>query len=76
VTDGLVNDGMCAHDFALKALEYRNNFDTVRYRAIKVSGCAHAFNFLRNYAAKRLHHKTPKSKRVKFGGLSCSSATE
>jgi len=29
VNDWLVNDGICAHSFALKALEYRNNFDTV-----------------------------------------------
>jgi len=33
----VVNDGNCAHDFALKALEYRNTFDTVGYG--KVCGC-------------------------------------
>ena len=29
VNDRLVNDGICAYNFALNALEYRNNFDTV-----------------------------------------------
>ena len=35
----------CAPDFAVKALEYRNDFDTVGYR--KVCSCAPCFNFLR-----------------------------
>jgi len=40
----LVNDGICACDFALKALEYRNNFDIVGLG--KVCSCAPTFNFL------------------------------
>ena len=36
---------VCAPDFAKKALEYRNDFDTVGYE--KVCSCAPVFNFLR-----------------------------
>jgi len=41
----LVNVRVCAHDFAMKALEYRNDFDVVGYG--KVCSCAPEFNFLR-----------------------------
>jgi len=29
VNNGIVNDRICAHNFALKALEYINNIDTI-----------------------------------------------
>ena len=35
----------CAPDFAMKALEYRNDFDIIGLS--KVCNCAHVFNFLR-----------------------------
>ena len=41
----LLNVRVCAPDFALKALEYRNDFDAVGYG--KVCSCAPALNFLR-----------------------------
>ena len=40
-----VNVRVCAHDFAKKALEYRNDFDAVGKG--KVCNCALVFNFLR-----------------------------
>ena len=45
----LLNVRVCAHDFAMKALEYRNDFDAVWYR--KVCCCALVFNFLPRDAA-------------------------
>ena len=41
----LLNVRDCAPDFAMKALEYRNDFDVVGYG--KVCSCAPVFNFLR-----------------------------
>jgi len=41
----LLNVRDCAPDFAMKALEYRNDFDTVGYG--NVCSCAPVFNFLR-----------------------------
>ena len=41
----LLNVKDCAPDLAMKALEYRNDFDTVGYE--KVCSCAPVFNFLR-----------------------------
>ena len=41
----LLNVRDCAPDLAMKALEYRNDFDTVGYG--KVCSCAPVFNFLR-----------------------------
>jgi len=35
----------CAPDFAMKAWEYRNDFDTIGYG--KVCGCVPVFNYLR-----------------------------
>jgi len=40
----LLNNRVFAHDFALKALEYRNDFDT--FGSGKVCSCAPIFNFL------------------------------
>jgi len=42
----LLNVRVCVPDFAVKALEYRNDFDTVGYG--KVCSCAPMFNFLRS----------------------------
>jgi len=41
----LLNVRDCVPDFAMKALEYRNDFDTVGWG--KVCSCAPVFNFLR-----------------------------
>jgi len=41
----LVNNRICAYNFTLKALDYRNNFVTVGYG--KVCSLATALNFLR-----------------------------
>ena len=40
-----LNVRVCAHDFAMKALEHRNNFDAVGYG--NVFSCALVFNFPR-----------------------------
>jgi len=41
----LLNVRVCASDFAMKALEYRNDFDAIGYG--KVCSCAPMFHFLR-----------------------------
>jgi len=41
----LVNSRVCVHDFAMKALEDRKDFDAVGQG--KVCSCAHVLNFLR-----------------------------
>jgi len=41
----LLNITDCAPDFAMKALEYRNDFDAVGWG--KVCSCAHVFYFVR-----------------------------
>jgi len=43
VSIAFLNNRDCAHDFAVKALEYRNSFDTVGYG--KVCSCAPASTF-------------------------------
>jgi len=47
----LLNDRVCAHNFATKALKYRNNFDTVGL-GLKVCSCALAVNTTKRRSPK------------------------
>jgi len=71
----LLSVRVCAPDFAMKAWEYRKDFDAVGYR--KVRSCAPMFNFLRVTAANWRQHSMPKSKkRQKLGFFRQQRATE
>ena len=62
----LLNDRHCVHDFSIKALEYRNNFDTVEKGKV-VCFCTDVHLSLCD--GNWQHHKTPKSKNGKIWGF-------
>jgi len=67
-----VNDGNCAHDFAFKALLYRNNLiPLVRGWLVVVHPCS-AFSI----CCQSGHHKMPKSKMAEFGAFCRLNATD
>jgi len=72
----LLNVRVCVTDFAMKAFEYRNDFDTVGQG--KVSSFAPVFNFLRSPNRRKL--ATPQiaevNKMVTFGVFRCQRATK
>ena len=60
----LLNVRDCAPDFAMKALEYRNDFDAVGYGT--VCSCVPVFNFLRRQLATPLNAEFQKTAKIVF----------
>ena len=61
----LLNVRDCSPDFAIKALEYRNNFDAVGYG--KVCSCAPVFNFVRPLpSGDNTECRNPKNGKIGF----------
>ena len=69
----LLNVRDCAPDFAMKALEYRNDFDAVGKG--KVCGCAPVFNYVRLLPISD-NTKYRSRKAAKIGGFRQQRATE
>ena len=61
----LLNVSGCAPDFAMKALEYRNEFDAIGYG--KVCSCAPVLNFLRLLPIVDISKCRSPTKRQKLG---------
>ena len=61
----LLNVRVCAPDFTMKALEYRNNSDAIGYR--KVCSCAPVLNFLRLMTIGDITKcRSPKNREIVF----------
>ena len=69
----LWNDKVCAHDFAINTLKYRNEYDTLGYG--KVCGCEWMRVQLCLYAARWRHHRMLKLKTT-WNFFCSSKATE
>jgi len=68
----LLNDNVCVHDFTMKPLEYRNDFETVGWRRFVVMNLRSTFSVCCQLTTRQ---NAKFQKTAKFGVFSHSSGT-